>query len=457
MHLRSPVSKLGRMAGISGLSLHLPKSQVRLKDWCEWTKANPSKVQAVVGDAFRVPSRYEDVYSLAANAVVNLILDHGVDTSCVGYLLFATESSTDNAVGGPTIKGLVNLALAAHERPPLPSELETFEMKQACLSGINALLAAVRFTALESDQVAIVVAADIAEYARGSSGEQTQGAGAVAMLVEPKARLIEIDVSTVGRSAADRVRDFRKPVRARDQQMGGWAEARPQDFPVFAGHYSTHCYLDTVDRAFSHHLDRRGIDAAELLDRSLLVLHHRPYEKMPRASLARMYVRRLLCTEAGRLDLAAAAEVAQINLDDALHELNRYIDLAAFAETEGVDADPYPSLNALIRVVSKAEDFRVFADARSVRGRQVVRQLGNLYSASLPAWIGAALEELARAAEPLAGREVLLIGYGSGDAALALSGGLVDGWKEAAAKFRSAERLSPVIDIPRDVYEKAHD
>ena len=39
---------------------------------------------------------------------------------------------------------------------------------------------------------AIVVSADIAEYALGSTGEPTQGAGAVAMLVESEAKLLEV-------------------------------------------------------------------------------------------------------------------------------------------------------------------------------------------------------------------------------------------------------------------------
>ena len=46
--------------------------------------------------------------------------------------------------------------------------------------GDTPVFAAVKAACDAGDRVAIVIAADVAEYARGSTGEQTQGAGAVA-------------------------------------------------------------------------------------------------------------------------------------------------------------------------------------------------------------------------------------------------------------------------------------
>ena len=68
---------------------------------------------------------------------------------------------------------------------PLSRSCEVPELKHACLGGVYALKGALRFAALDGKgRKAIVVTADIAEYARGSTGEPTQGAGAVALLVE---------------------------------------------------------------------------------------------------------------------------------------------------------------------------------------------------------------------------------------------------------------------------------
>ena len=61
---------------------------------------------------------------------------------------------------------------------------------------------------LPADRFAIVVSADIAEYELGSSGEPTQGAGAVAMLVGQQPTLLEIDPRFSGSASVDRETDF---------------------------------------------------------------------------------------------------------------------------------------------------------------------------------------------------------------------------------------------------------
>lgn len=445
------------MPGLSGLALHIPKARVSLERWCEWTGAPPDKVRAVVGDAFRVAAGDEDVYTLSANAVLRLVEAYDVDPGRLGYLVLSTESSMDNAVGGPTIKGLVDLGLAARGRPVLSRTIEAFEVKQACLSGMNALLGATRFVMTEPDKVAIVVSADIAEYARSSSGEQTQGAGAVAMLVEAEPKLLAIDPTRVGRSASDRVCDFRKPMRNGTTETYGFEEARPRDFPVFAGHYSTHCYLDTVDHAFVHHLARAGRSAAEALDRAAMVLLHRPYEKMPQTSVGRMRLRALLCSKEGRNAVEALAGAQGIDLEQALSALDTSPDLVALIRAHGVEADPAPELGRLIKSLVKSADFKAFLADKTGWGSATVRQLGNLYAASLPAWIGAALEDAAARNTHLAGSELLLFGYGSGDAALAIPAKVAETWREAAARLGFAASLESAVDIDRQTYERAHD
>ena len=96
---------------------------------------------------------------------------------------------------------------------PLSRFCEVPEIKHACLGGVYALKHALRYLALDTDdRCAIVVSADIAEYARGSSGEPTQGAGAVAMLVERNPRLLKVHLEHIGSASSYRAVDFRKPV-----------------------------------------------------------------------------------------------------------------------------------------------------------------------------------------------------------------------------------------------------
>ena len=182
--------------GISGLAAYLPPYRVWLEDWCDWTGGVWPKIRKVVGRSFRLRGPDQSVYTMAATAVLRLIRQYDIDPREIGFLGLGTESSTDNSAGAVIIKGMVDDALVKLGMPPISRSCEVPEYKHACLGGVYAMKGAVRYLALDGrGSKAIIVCADIAEYARGSSGEPTQGAGAVAMLLEENATLATVDLS----------------------------------------------------------------------------------------------------------------------------------------------------------------------------------------------------------------------------------------------------------------------
>ena len=175
--------------GISGLSAYIPPFRVWLEDWCQWSDNHWPKIREVVGRSFRLRSPDQSVYTMAATAVMRLIEQYDVDPARVKFLGLGTESSTDNSAGAIIIKGMVDQALTAQGKPPIARSCEVPEFKHACLGGVYGMKSAIRHLALDgAGGQAIVVCADIAEYQRGSSGEPTQGAGAIAMVVTSLAR-----------------------------------------------------------------------------------------------------------------------------------------------------------------------------------------------------------------------------------------------------------------------------
>ncbi len=50
-----------RRAGISGMSLYVPRPRVAPEDWCSWTGNPWDRTRAVVGTGFRCPDTNEDV------------------------------------------------------------------------------------------------------------------------------------------------------------------------------------------------------------------------------------------------------------------------------------------------------------------------------------------------------------------------------------------------------------
>ena len=68
-------------------------------------------------------------------------------------------------------------------------------------------------------------------------------------------------------------------------------------------------------------------------------------------------------------------------------------------------------------------------------GDDNMMELGNIYSGALLAWLAAGLEEAALAEEEWEDREILLIGYGSGDAAEALPLRVRPGWRRGRQAY----------------------
>src|SRR4249919_1133968 len=148
----------GTKSGVSGMSVYVPRLRVRLEDWCSWTGNSWDKISAVVGRSFRVPGRHENVYTMAANAVMRLIQDYDIDPRNVGFLGLGTESSTDNAAGAVIVRGMVDRGLEALGMPRLSRRLEVPEFKHACLGGVYALKSALRYAQCDGgERLAIVV------------------------------------------------------------------------------------------------------------------------------------------------------------------------------------------------------------------------------------------------------------------------------------------------------------
>lgn len=443
--------------GVSGLAVYVPRLRVRLSDWCQWSGAPADKVEAVVGRSFRVCGPGESVYTMAANAALRLIDAYDIDPTEVGFLGFGTESSTDNAAGAVVIKGMLDDALVSRGRPVISRSCEVPEIKHACLGGVYALKAAARYLAADGrGRKAIVVSADIAEYERGSSGEQTQGAGAVAMLLESTPRLFELDLQRSGSASSYRGVDFRKPFARHFIDGYTTSTRRMHDFPVFNGKYSTMCYIDAVVHALDDMFERSGTDRRTFFDEVAAVTCHRPYQHMPVQAMAAALVWGMGRDPAQHDALRSLCDEAGLDFGRVHGQLSQSPDLFDRLLRDGPDADPFPDALAAVRAFRKSTTFRTFVADKMSLGTELVRDVGNLYTAALPAWIAAAFED-ALTGEDLTDRSLLAVGYGSGDAAEAIPVRVVEGWRDAAAKIDFTGALADAYDLSREQYEALHD
>ena len=223
---------------------------VRLDDLAAARDVDPGKYRLGLGqDEFGFPAPDEDAVTMGAAAAFTLLERR--EGSRIRTLLFATESGVDQSKAA---------GLWVHRLLGLSPGVRVAEVKQACYGGTAALQAAIGLVLRRPEEEVLVIASDIARYALGSSGEPTQGAAAVAMIVGAEPELLEIE--PLSGLAAHALDDFWRPIDA--------------DVPRVDGRLSVSAYLESLSASWAD-LQARGGPGLHELDRFIA---HQPFTKM---------------------------------------------------------------------------------------------------------------------------------------------------------------------------------
>jgi Hydroxymethylglutaryl-coenzyme A synthase C terminal. len=119
--------------------------------------------------------------------------------------------------------------------------------------------------------------------------------------------------------------------------------------------------------------------------------------------------------------------------------------------------DVFPLARHLRQHLLKTEVWGRLVNDKLGLGAEAMRDLGNLYTAALPAWLAAGLQQAQADGLQLAGQEWLALGYGSGDAAEALPMRVASGWQDAAARINFTSALGDPVDLTEAQYHALHD
>ena len=178
------------MVGIDKIGFYTPQQYLDLKDLAQARQVDPNKYLIGIGqNKMAVADMDQDIVAMAANAAEE-ILDTE-DRQKIGLLIVATESGVDQSKAA---------ALFVQELLQLHHNLRAVEIKEACYGATAAIGWAYDFVSLHPEQKALVIASDIARYGLQTAGEVTQGAGAVALLVSQKPRILALEKQSVYRS-----------------------------------------------------------------------------------------------------------------------------------------------------------------------------------------------------------------------------------------------------------------
>ena len=203
-------------------------------------------------DRMSVAAPDEDVVTLAAAAALPLVEALADDErAAIRTVLLATESGIDQSKSaGVYVHRLLGLSSAAR----------VVELKQACYAGTSALQMALALVARNPEQKVLVICADVARYDVGSSGEPTQGCGAVAMLITANPRLVAIEPVS-GLHTSD-VMDFWRP--------------NYRTTAVVDGRLSLRAYTDSLTGAWQDFRTQGGADFGDID----AFVYHQPFTKM---------------------------------------------------------------------------------------------------------------------------------------------------------------------------------
>jgi hydroxymethylglutaryl-CoA synthase len=221
--------------GIDTLAFYFPRYALDLTVLAEARGVDPDKYTVGLGQKrMAVPPPGEDIVSMALNAANEVL--QGINLDEIAMLLFATESSLDQSKAAGTY---------LHDFLHLPAACRIVELKQACYAATAALQLALPFLREHPKKKVLVVASDIARYGLNTTGESSQGAGAVAMLLSAHPRLLAIEPEYG--VISENVMDFWRPPYL--------------DHALVDGKYSSKLYLTMLEKSFKQYqnLSGRGI------------------------------------------------------------------------------------------------------------------------------------------------------------------------------------------------------
>ncbi len=420
------------MPGIDDIQLYLPKCYLPIETLSEAYDLPVEKLKKGLGlYNMAIPDADEDVVTMAGEALISLLEknDH-LDPNSIGRIYVGTESSIDGSKPiASYLVGIANQYFKQVGKDPI-SNCDAVDMVFACIGAVDAMENSLYWLAHNEEKQAIVIAVDHAKYELGSPGEYTQGAGAVAVLLNNTPRILEMDLKW-GVSTSN-AHDFYKPIRF---QTAGERAEHAQHFPlsqpvtkihnacpVFDGPISNQTYQDRMMEAYWDFDAKHKNDPA--LSKWEKTIFHLPYAFHGRRIFSPLFL-----------------EVLKQN-----KSIDAFCSSQSIAKEFSVDQD---------RVIRKTPEYQKYVADKIADGEKASMHIGNVYTASIFLCLLSSLYESAKQSDELTGN-IGFIAYGSGAKSKVFQGSLVAGWKNQIAKNELDDQILERKEIDFEAYKYLH-
>lgn len=458
-----------KKVGIGQIGFYIPQSYVDINELAKARGIVPEKLTKGLGlRKMAVCKADESMDVLIANALEDLwknAAKEGDDLDAffkdIDRIYLGTESAMDGAKPTATYA----LAALAKRYEFDASHLDVLDMTFACIGAVDALQNCIDYVRLNPGRKCIVVAADVAKYDLNSGGEYTQGAGAIACLIEENpafidyASIIGVDTKadfdfykpylkfgkselaeelsarlSLSEEAREILNAWLQPTQSPNDGKGNEGATNglgsiPGEYfpvlrkePVYNGAYSNTCYRDRMDGALGRFLEKSGADLQNFDG----WVFHLPFCYQGRKIAVNFWYDRIW--------------KANPSLQQAMPELGE----APQADTK--------EFALWLKDLSKTRAYQNFVREKIEPGEWLSAELGNMYTASIffslmGFFAQSTTDDL----------EVLQMGYGSGSKSKVMAARLLGTAKD---RDRLRQRFQQALDnrhkLSIDEYERIH-
>jgi len=443
-----------KSVGIDAIDYYIPNLFVDMQDLSLARDIPYEKLSQGLGlKKMSIPDSNEDTASLAANALLELITKNKINPSDIGRIYLGTETGLDSSkpISSYVIE-IVEDLLSEKFGSRSFKNCDIVDLTFACIGGVDALENCIDWVKGGSKRKAIVIATDIAKYHLGSTGEYTQGAGALSLLITENPKMISI--SNIWGVASKGIGDFFKPRRIFNKKdifkeaaslMGKnpsdeevleilanngskfWNSSNKKievykEEPVYEGQFSNESYQERIYEALDHFKNQKNINF--LTEWSFLIFHL-PYAYHGRKMILEKWIQWL--EENGEID-NLYNEVGQ-------EDNNR---------------------KEWLKLVSKSKMFNEFIQKKIMPGELASAEIGNMYTGSIFMALISLLSSALEKGEDIKNAKIGFLSYGSGSKAKIFEGTLESQWEETIKELDLFSKLNNRIKIDIDSYERLH-
>lgn len=402
--------------GIEAASFYVPSLYLEIRHLAEKRSIDSAKLEKGLGlYKMAIADVHEDAATFAAEALLKLIQDYQLNPTELSRIYLGTESALDAAKPTATFAmQMVEQVLAEKFGERCFKNCDVVDLNFACIGAVDALHNCLDYVNANPTKKAVIIAADYAKYELDSSGEYTQGGGAVALLLSSNPKLLQIE--NKWGVATESVFDFFKPRRTFDKSdLTSATEPMPDqlelftDEPVFDGQYSNQCYQNRIKEAYDHYKSQS--DNVKLYENWRYLIFHLPYAFHGKRVFTEIF--------------SAENNLSFTTLDDQ-------------------------------KSVAKSENYLEFIKDKIEPSQRASSEIGNMYTASIFMAMLSAFQVSLDEGEDLAGKEIGFFAYGSGSKAKVFSGKVGENWTEVVKKWNLFESLKNRHQINFETYEKLH-